>query len=155
MMREAADIVEQSNALPQEQVQCKFWHFSQYARVLASNDEPRALKLLRFSPPAREILKVVNNVVELVDPLSFAARFDELKRTFFAHKVRSESRNTRKVAGRAEGLERVARRWSPLGKLIKLAGILVPVASVELRAAARPERAVRAHWAPTFSVPIF
>ena len=84
--------------------------------------------------------------------MSFAARCDALKRTLFAQ-LRSESRKTREVEGRAEGLVRVARRWPPLGKFMKLAGILVPVALGELRAAARPEEAVRVHWAPTFSVP--
>ena len=34
MMREAADIVKQSNAMPQEQVQCKLWHYFHYARVV-------------------------------------------------------------------------------------------------------------------------
>ena len=105
-------------------------------QIVASNNVALARKLLRFSPGARAHLQVEHGVVVFQQPGAFSLAFDKLRQAFFEHKIAKEAWRSWSSNGRAEGLIRVARPWSPLGKLIQLAYIFI---SIDGGAAQPPE----------------
>ena len=120
-------------------------HLNHIARTVSQNNVTRASKLLTFSAEAGAHIEIVGDLVHFRDPEAFASLFDSVRLEQGAAEEAAHAKKSRQHAAIATA--RRSRMFSPFGRMVRLAGVIVEGAQ---RPAAESESFLGTHWARTF-----
>ena len=120
-------------------------HLNHIARTVSQNNVTRASKLLTFSAEAGAHIEIVGDLVHFRDPEAFASLFDSVRLEQGAAEEAAHAKKSRQHAAIATA--RRSRMFSPFGRMVRLAGVIVEGAQ---RPAAESENYLGTYWARTF-----
>ena len=80
--------------------------------------------MIAHNPKDALLLQVIDNIVTLRDPVEFSQKYNELQTLRANRSSRAEENRPEPRASKLQAISQHARRWSPFGRLIKLAAIL-------------------------------
>ena len=122
------------------------------ARAITDRDARLAVGLMAKHPEAAKHLEIHAGRPRLIDPHLFAQDFDHAKTIYFNQRLehaRAMAEQNIKFKQSAERLAARMRMWSPFGRRLYLAGILMNGSIT--RTAVGGVKALAAAWRPIFS----
>ena len=128
------------------------------ARMAWRQDVDLASRLLPLHKTVRDCITIADGAVRLVAPLAFAAKVRSLR---LQHIKRAKEELSKApanapptfVKGSAEGLDRLAKMWSPFDRRVEFNGIRKMVDGIEVFSEDSSSRSawLAEHWAPVFA----